>query len=108
MARLDLIAQIRDHLAERTNPKFDMTSCSRCIFHDVYVVCNEGQLLSDPDIGKVLQLTDKEVQEIFYAGDVSLNNKSKEEALKVLDAIVRGEPIIGVWARECPSQPEQD
>lgn len=104
----ELMKQVRDHLAERTKPAFDMSSHETCIMCDVRaalgLVESVGNEYDYESLGETLGLNTKQAWELFYAGSVTWRDReldaiNKSEALCVLDnAIKDGKVEFGLWA----------
>lgn len=101
----NVFRQIRDHLAARHAPEFDMAKTDKCIMYDVLAVLDKLPRSDHgyEQIGEALGLTEDNSWELFYAGSIgslerNLESFTKDEALAVLDKIIeQGFVTWGVW-----------
>jgi len=103
---IECIRQVAAHLRERSADTFSMADHTACIMRDVRDVFGIPAAADEDfrSIGAALDLENDEAWELFFAGDISHDERpmtsfTKDEALAVLDSIAAGDKIIGIWRR---------
>lgn len=96
----------------RSREDFSMNHCTRCLMSDVCAVLNLGnpENIGYDRIGYAIGLDQEQSWELFFAGSVpswkndkyqsrNLASFTKDEALRVLDALMNGDKVEGIWGR---------